>query len=160
MIERGFKTALVPPVRLLTYYFWIRSSCVDAINDFLHFEVCIERSRFFIICFFRQFPRTTVFQFHWHGHVSISLCIHISSFNLILSTFEFQGFAIACLTLHFYSFNDRDIITSFLATGTFTGFIIVVIGVFAGESLCYCLLINLRLSNCYVFRCFNACSYT
>ncbi|XP_037938216.1 uncharacterized protein LOC119671587 isoform X2 [Teleopsis dalmanni] len=42
------------------------------------------------------------------------------------------GFAIACLTLHFYSFNDRDIVTSFLATGTFTGFIIVVVGVFAG----------------------------
>lgn len=44
----------------------------------------------------------------------------------------FQGFAVACLVLHFYSFNDRDIMTSFLATGTFTGYIIVVIGVFAG----------------------------
>ncbi|XP_017109141.2 uncharacterized protein [Drosophila bipectinata] len=42
------------------------------------------------------------------------------------------GFAVACLVLHFYSFNDRDIMTSFLATGTFTGYIIVVIGVFAG----------------------------
>ncbi|XP_070074951.1 uncharacterized protein [Drosophila takahashii] len=41
------------------------------------------------------------------------------------------GFAVACLVLHFYSFNDRDIMTSFLATGTFTGYIIVVIGVFA-----------------------------
>ncbi|XP_055913584.1 uncharacterized protein LOC129947159 isoform X2 [Eupeodes corollae] len=27
------------------------------------------------------------------------------------------AFAIACLVLHFYSFNDGDIITSFLATG-------------------------------------------
>ncbi|XP_034482801.1 uncharacterized protein LOC117788204 isoform X2 [Drosophila innubila] len=41
------------------------------------------------------------------------------------------AFSIACLVLHFYSFNDRDIMTSFMATGTFTGYIIVVIGVFA-----------------------------
>ncbi|XP_023171976.1 uncharacterized protein LOC111600195 [Drosophila hydei] len=42
------------------------------------------------------------------------------------------AFSVACLVLHFYSFNDRDIMTSFMATGTFTGYIIVVIGVFAG----------------------------
>ncbi|XP_013113567.1 uncharacterized protein LOC106091563 [Stomoxys calcitrans] len=45
------------------------------------------------------------------------------------------GFAIACLALHFYSFDDRDIITSFLATGTFSGYIVVVIGIFAGAMM-------------------------
>ncbi|XP_030566062.1 uncharacterized protein LOC115766316 isoform X1 [Drosophila novamexicana] len=45
---------------------------------------------------------------------------------------KLSAFSIACLVLHFYSFNDRDIMTSFMATGTFTGYIIVVIGVFAG----------------------------
>ncbi|XP_055913582.1 uncharacterized protein LOC129947159 isoform X1 [Eupeodes corollae] len=42
------------------------------------------------------------------------------------------AFAIACLVLHFYSFNDGDIITSFLATGTFCGYILIVLGIFAG----------------------------
>uniref|UniRef100_T1GT09 MARVEL domain-containing protein n=1 Tax=Megaselia scalaris TaxID=36166 RepID=T1GT09_MEGSC len=44
----------------------------------------------------------------------------------------FQGFSVACLVLHFYSFNDGDIITSFLATGTFTGFILIILSVFCG----------------------------
>ncbi|XP_055390119.1 uncharacterized protein LOC129619065 isoform X2 [Condylostylus longicornis] len=51
-----------------------------------------------------------------------------------LSVLKFMelAFSITCLTLHFYSYNDGDIMTSFLATGTFTGFILIVLGVFAG----------------------------
>lgn len=48
-------------------------------------------------------------------------------------SFLFQGFSIACMALHYYSFDDRDILTSFLATGTFSGYIVVIVGVFAGE---------------------------
>ncbi|XP_067640991.1 uncharacterized protein [Eurosta solidaginis] len=42
------------------------------------------------------------------------------------------GFSAACLALHYYSFDDRDIVTSFVATGTFSGYIIIVVGIFAG----------------------------
>ncbi|XP_018803485.1 PREDICTED: uncharacterized protein LOC108977945 [Bactrocera latifrons] len=51
-----------------------------------------------------------------------------------LSAIKFMelGFSAACLALHFYSFDDRDILTSFVATGTFSGYIIVVVGIFAG----------------------------
>ncbi|XP_073835407.1 uncharacterized protein [Musca autumnalis] len=45
------------------------------------------------------------------------------------------GFAIACLVLHYYSFDDRDIATSLLATGSFSGYIIVLIGVFVGAMM-------------------------
>ncbi|XP_058985382.1 uncharacterized protein LOC131805780 [Musca domestica] len=45
------------------------------------------------------------------------------------------GFAIACLVLHYYSFDDRDIATSLLATGSFSGYIIVLVGVFVGAMM-------------------------
>ncbi|TMW44982.1 hypothetical protein DOY81_009937 [Sarcophaga bullata] len=37
------------------------------------------------------------------------------------------GFAIACLVLHYYSYDDRDILASLLSTGTFAGYIIVIL---------------------------------
>ncbi|XP_061389408.1 uncharacterized protein LOC133324584 [Musca vetustissima] len=46
-----------------------------------------------------------------------------------------HGFAIACLVLHYYSFDDRDIATSLLATGSFSGYIIVLVGVFVGAMM-------------------------
>ncbi|XP_065365081.1 uncharacterized protein LOC135958136 [Calliphora vicina] len=42
------------------------------------------------------------------------------------------GFSVACLVLHYYSFDDRDILASLLATGTFAGYIVVLFGVFVG----------------------------
>ncbi|XP_049283569.1 uncharacterized protein LOC125763905 [Anopheles funestus] len=40
--------------------------------------------------------------------------------------------AVTCTTLHYYSFNDGDLVTGFLATGTFCGFIVILFTVMAG----------------------------
>lgn len=39
----------------------------------------------------------------------------------------------ACTILHFYSFDNYDLVTGFLATGTFCGFNIILFGAMAGE---------------------------
>lgn len=36
----------------------------------------------------------------------------------------------ACVVLHYYSFNDGDLVTGFLATGTFCGFVVILAAVF------------------------------
>ncbi|CAD7089918.1 unnamed protein product [Hermetia illucens] len=41
-------------------------------------------------------------------------------------------FAITCLVLHYYSFYDGDIVTSFITTGTFTGFVVIIVALFGG----------------------------
>uniref|UniRef100_A0A182MKX9 MARVEL domain-containing protein n=1 Tax=Anopheles culicifacies TaxID=139723 RepID=A0A182MKX9_9DIPT len=43
-----------------------------------------------------------------------------------------KSLAIACTTLHYYSFDDGDLVTGFLATGTFCGFIVILFTVMAG----------------------------
>ncbi|XP_050099123.1 uncharacterized protein LOC126579659 [Anopheles aquasalis] len=40
--------------------------------------------------------------------------------------------AITCTALHYYSFDDGDLVTGFLATGTFCGFIVILITIMAG----------------------------
>uniref|UniRef100_A0A182JEN2 Uncharacterized protein n=1 Tax=Anopheles atroparvus TaxID=41427 RepID=A0A182JEN2_ANOAO len=40
--------------------------------------------------------------------------------------------AVACTTLHYYSFDDGDLVTGFLATGTFCGFIVILTTIMAG----------------------------
>uniref|UniRef100_A0A182UE88 MARVEL domain-containing protein n=1 Tax=Anopheles melas TaxID=34690 RepID=A0A182UE88_9DIPT len=40
--------------------------------------------------------------------------------------------AVTCTTLHYYSFDDGDLVTGFLATGTFCGFIVILFTVMAG----------------------------
>uniref|UniRef100_A0A182Y548 Uncharacterized protein n=1 Tax=Anopheles stephensi TaxID=30069 RepID=A0A182Y548_ANOST len=40
--------------------------------------------------------------------------------------------AITCTTLHYYSFDDGDLVTGFLATGTFCGFIVILFTIMAG----------------------------
>lgn len=40
-----------------------------------------------------------------------------------------------CTVLHFYSFDDYDLVTGFLATGTFCGFDIILFGAMAGMYL-------------------------
>lgn len=42
------------------------------------------------------------------------------------------GLAITCCYLHFYSFNDGDLVTGFLATGTFCGYVIILSATMAG----------------------------
>lgn len=57
-----------------------------------------------------------------------------NSFNVIYLSFNIpeQSLTILCLVLHYYSFNDDDILTTFLATGTFSGFVILFITIFCG----------------------------
>ncbi|XP_052871737.1 uncharacterized protein LOC131213212 [Anopheles bellator] len=40
--------------------------------------------------------------------------------------------AITCTVLHYYSFDDGDLVTGFLATGTFCGFIVILTTIMAG----------------------------
>lgn len=49
-----------------------------------------------------------------------------------LSALLFQCLAICCCYLHFYSFSDNDLVTEFLATGTFCGYCIILTAVMAG----------------------------
>lgn len=44
-----------------------------------------------------------------------------------------QCLSITCTVLHYYSFDDGELVTAFVATGTFTGYIIVLIAIFASE---------------------------
>lgn len=43
--------------------------------------------------------------------------------------------AIACVVLHYKSLNERDAITQLLAAGTFVGFCVILIALFAGHIL-------------------------
>lgn len=45
----------------------------------------------------------------------------------------FQCLAICCTYFHFYSFNDNDLVTEFVSTGTFCGYVIILTAVLAGE---------------------------
>ncbi|CAO1413626.1 unnamed protein product [Diamesa hyperborea] len=40
--------------------------------------------------------------------------------------------SIVCCYLHFYSFDDGDLVTGFIATGTFCGYVIILIAIMAG----------------------------
>ncbi|XP_001660924.2 uncharacterized protein LOC5573526 [Aedes aegypti] len=40
--------------------------------------------------------------------------------------------AVACTVLHYYSFDDGDLVTGFLATGTFCGYIVILTTVMVG----------------------------
>nr|XP_029720579.1 uncharacterized protein LOC115262319 [Aedes albopictus] len=40
--------------------------------------------------------------------------------------------AIACTVLHYYSFDDGDLVTGFLATGTFCGYIVILTTIMVG----------------------------
>ncbi|XP_058811336.1 uncharacterized protein LOC131676233 [Topomyia yanbarensis] len=52
---------------------------------------------------------------------------------LTLSTFIFSKcLATTCTVLHYYSFDDGDLVTGFLATGTFCGFIVILTTVMIG----------------------------
>lgn len=44
----------------------------------------------------------------------------------------FQCLAVVCCYFHFYSFSDDDLVTEFLATGTFCGYCIILTAVMAG----------------------------
>lgn len=44
-----------------------------------------------------------------------------------------QCLSIVCCYLHFYSFDDGDLMTGFIATGTFCGYVIILIAIMAGE---------------------------
>lgn len=45
--------------------------------------------------------------------------------------YHLQSLSIACLFFHYYSFDDSDLVTCFLATGTFCGYIVILIALFA-----------------------------
>lgn len=45
----------------------------------------------------------------------------------------FQCLSICCCYFHFYSFSDDDLVTEFIATGTFCGFCIILTAVMAGK---------------------------
>lgn len=45
----------------------------------------------------------------------------------------FQALTLTCLVLHYYSFNDGDVVTTFLSTGTFCGFVVILLGGFFGN---------------------------
>lgn len=45
---------------------------------------------------------------------------------------QFKCLSICCVYFHFYSFSDDDLVTEFLATGTFCGFCIILTAVMAG----------------------------
>lgn len=52
-----------------------------------------------------------------------------------LSVIKFMelSLSVACSVLHYYSFDDGELVTAFVATGTFSGYIIVLIGIFASK---------------------------
>ncbi|XP_055714015.1 protein snakeskin-like [Phlebotomus papatasi] len=78
----------------------------------------------------------------WKCHQSGSLTmsptpIEDATSHNRLSVIKFMelSLAIASTVLHYYSFNDGELVTAFLATGTFCGYIIVLIAIFAGHMI-------------------------
>jgi hypothetical protein len=53
-----------------------------------------------------------------------------------LSVIKFIEFAlsITCTVLHYYSFRDGDMVTGFLATGTFCGYVVILTTIMTGET--------------------------
>ncbi|XP_041775748.1 uncharacterized protein LOC121595670 isoform X1 [Anopheles merus] len=60
--------------------------------------------------------------------------VHLDSENCgtVRLRYMSDSLAVTCTTLHYYSFNDGDLVTGFLATGTFCGFIVILFTVMAG----------------------------
>lgn len=56
-------------------------------------------------------------------------------FSKSFLVFSLKSLSVACCVLHYYSFDDNELVTAFVATGTFTGFIVVLIAIFASEFL-------------------------
>jgi len=53
--------------------------------------------------------------------------------NLDSKFVPFKCLAVACCYFHFYSFSDDDLVTEFIATGTFCGYCIILTAVMAGD---------------------------
>lgn len=72
----------------------------------------------------------------------VVIFLYLNHLNHIHGAFLFvclQTLCSACIVCHYYSFDDNDLITCFLATGTFVGYSIILMAVFA------CLLLRTRL---------------
>ncbi|XP_058127354.1 uncharacterized protein LOC131291246 [Anopheles ziemanni] len=85
-------------------------------------------------------PENTVVAPPRHHHSSVALPPAIlpvpsgENHSPPLSVIKFLELclAVACTTLHYYSFDDGDLVTGFLATGTFCGFIVILSTIMAG----------------------------
>lgn len=49
----------------------------------------------------------------------------------LFNLFPLQTLCSACLFFHYYSFDDSDLVTCFLATGTFCGYLVILLAIFA-----------------------------
>lgn len=69
----------------------------------------------------------------------------LRSLQQMIDSDVFQSLAVVCCYFHFYSFSDDDLVTEFLATGTFCGYCIILTAVMAG--------CNFKLNSIYLKTC-------